>query len=263
MHNIIRIGFLILCFIHPVFAQGGEQLDPLERSWPDSHPTRSGAPATWPEPVMDNAVHRFMQADRLEIGAGDNDDINVWDVQGWMGGDHNKFWFKSEGEGVLGESPEEAELQTLYSRTVSPFWDVQIGARYDVRPDPDRGHAVIGLQGLAPYWFEVDTAAFVSDRGDVTFRAELEYELLLSQRWILQPRLELNAAAQDMPEYGIGSGFSSIEAGLRLRYEIRRELSPYIGVSWSRTLGSTADLVRSEGEPVGNTVVVIGLRLWY
>lgn len=244
-------------------APARDELDPLQRSWPEVHATRDGAPADWREPVGDTEWFRFAQADRLELGFGDHENTYVWDAQGWIGGDWNKLWVKAEGEGVRGESPESAEIQALYSRTLTPFWDLQAGGRYDVRPDPGLTHAVIGVQGLAPQWFEVDAAAFLSDRGDATFRAELEYELLLSQRLILQPRFEVNAAAQDVPELGLGAGVNNIELGARLRYEIRREFAPYVGVSWSRKLGDTADLARADGGHAGNLAVVAGLRLWF
>ncbi|MEJ2761309.1 MAG: copper resistance protein B [Gammaproteobacteria bacterium] len=195
----------------------------------------------------DSEIYHFLLIDRLEAGFGGADNINAWDAQGWIGGDYNKFWFKTEGEGVQGKSPEDAEIQALYSRTISPFWDFQAGARYDIRPNPERAHAVIGVQGLAPQWFEVDAAAFLSNKGDATFRLEVEYELLLTQRLILQPRAEINAAAQAIPELGLGSGINHSELGLRLRYEIRREFSPYIGVSWKKAWGDTANMARAAG----------------
>ena len=122
---------------------------------------------------------------------------------------------------------------------------------------------MFGVQGLAPYWFEVDAAAFVSDDGDVSARLEAEYELFLTQKLILQPRAELDFAVQDVPELGIGSGLSTAEAGLRLRYEFRREFAPYIGVSWRRAFGETADFTRADGEDVESISFVAGLRLWF
>ncbi|MES1933959.1 copper resistance B [Salinisphaera shabanensis T35B1] len=224
----------------------------------------SGAPLNWKKPIHDQQVHKFFLIDRLEYGDVDGTNNYLWDAQGWIGGDYNKLWLKTEGEGPMrGGSPEDTEFQALYNRTITPFWSAQAGLRYDVNPNPDRGFAVLGLQGLAPYWFESDTALFVSEDGDVSFRGEFEYELLLTQRLILQPRLEFNAAAQDVPEYGIGSGLNNTEMGVRLRYEIRREFAPYIGVRWEQTYGDTKDMARAEGEPTSSTAFVIGLRAWY
>lgn len=202
--------------------------------------------------------------DRLEAGFGDGDETYLWDVQGWSGGDINRFWWKAEGEGAFGDKPEEAELQALYSRAVSPFWDVQVGVRQDFRADgEDTTHLVLGLQGLAPYWWEVDAAAFLSTEGDLTARVEAEYDQRITQRWILQPRIEVEASAGDVPELEIGSGLSSIEAGLRLRYEFKKEFAPYVGVEWSRALGDTADYVEARGGEVEDTRFVVGLKAWF
>lgn len=224
----------------------------------------SGAPLAWKKPIQDQQIHKMLLIDRLEYGATDGPDNYLWDTQAWFGGDTNKLWLKSEGEGPIhGGSPEDTEFQALYNRTITPFWNAQAGLRYDVNPNPDRGFAVLGLQGLAPYWFETDTALFVSEDGDVSFRGEFEYELLLTQRLILQPRLEINASAQDVPEYDLGSGLNSTEMGIRLRYEIQREFAPYIGVRWEQTYGDTNDMARAEGEPTSSTAFVIGVRAWY
>ncbi len=153
------------------------------------------------------------------------------------------------------------------SRTFAPFWDLQVEVRQDVLfgsgPDRDRTFAVLGVEGLAPYWFEVTPALFISDDGDVSTRFTATYDLLLTQRLIAQPRVEVNAAAQDARKYGVESGFNDVELGLRLRYEIRRELAPYIGVSWLRKLGDTADLAREEGDDVDALGVVVGIRVWF
>lgn len=202
-------------------------------------------------------------ADRIETGFSGGEESYLWDIQGWYGGDIQRLWLKSEGEGFFDGTTESVELQALYSRAVTPFFDLQGGLRYDVRPDPDRAYVVLGLQGLAPYLFEVDMAAFLSDAGDLTARIEGEYDLRITQRLLLQPRLELEVAAQDVPELGIGSGFSTVEAGLRLRYEIRRELAPYLGVGWERKLGPTEDFARAAGDDASSWRVVLGLRGWY
>ena len=202
--------------------------------------------------------------DRVEAGFGDDGDTWLWDAQGWSGGDIHRLWWKSEGEGDIDGKLEDAEVQLLYSRAITPFWDVQAGVRQDVRPHgPDTTYAVLGIQGLAPHWWEIDAAAFLSTEGDLTVRAEAEYDQRLTQRLILQPRFEVEASAGDSPEQQIGRGLSSVQAGLRLRYEIRKELAPYIGVEWSRSLGGTADRVRASGGTPDDTRFVVGLKAWF
>lgn len=202
--------------------------------------------------------------DRLEAGLGGNEDSYLWDAQGWTGGDINRFWWKSEGEGAFGDGLESAEVQALYSRAVLPFWDLQAGVRQDYRPDgDDTTHLVLGLQGLAPYWFEVDAAAFLSTKGDLTARVEAEYDQRITQRLILQPRFEIDLAASEIPELEIGSGVSSLEAGLRLRYEIRKEFAPYVGVEWSRAFGGSRDFIEARGGDPEDTKLVIGLKAWF
>lgn len=202
--------------------------------------------------------------DRLEYQTNEGNDLVLWDAQGWIGGDINRFWVKTEGEYLPdGDRFEEAQFQGLYSRAISRFWNLQAGIRHDIKPGPSRTFGVAGVQGLAPYWFEVDAAAFVSEHGDIEARVETEYDLLITQRLIVQPRAELNFAAQDVKEYDIGTGLSTAELGLRLRYEIKRELAPYIGVSWTRAVGRTADFARGNGEDVTTTSLVAGVRLWF
>lgn len=239
------------------------ELDPMKRSYPEVHDTSTGAPAEWKQLKMGSQIHTFLQADRFEYQLNDDENKRVWDAQGWIGGDYNKLWLKTEGEGAPGNAWESAEVQALYSRTISPFWDVQIGVRHDFRPDPDRTFGVLGIQGLAPYWFEVDTAFFAGEQGDVRWRAEFEYELLLTQKLILQPRLEVNASFDDVPQYGLGSGLNDTELGVRLRYEIRREFAPYIGVSWAKKYGDTADFAEAAGESTSTASFVMGIRAWF
>jgi copper resistance protein B len=212
---------------------------------------------------MDDQILTFFQAEQLEYRLKDGKDSLNWDAQGWVGEDYNKLWIKTEGEKVFGGGLEEAEVQLLYSRMIADFWDLQIGGRYDARPRPQRGYGVIGVQGLAPYFFEVDAAGFVSHKGDVSARLKGEYELLLTQKLILQPSVELNLAVQEVEEPGIGSGLTDVELGLRLRYEVIREFAPYIGVVWERKVGRTADFARREGEDVDALAFVSGVRFWF
>jgi len=205
----------------------------------------------------------FVMADRLEVQSGDEEDTVLWDLQGWYGGDTNKLWVKSEGDYSLDDSDiEEAEVQVLWSHAVSTYFDVQTGVRYDIEPD-GLAHGVVGVQGLAPYWFEVDAAAFLSEEGDVTARIEAEYDMLFTQRLVLQPRVELGLSAQDIPEREIGSGVTGLDVGLRLRYEIEREFAPYVGVEWKSSFGDTADFIEAQGGDKDQTVFVLGLRAWF
>ncbi|MEE4659386.1 MAG: copper resistance protein B [Halieaceae bacterium] len=201
--------------------------------------------------------------DRLELQSSDSGDVFVWDVQGYWGSDINKLFVKTEGESSLDDtSLEDAELQVLWSRAATAFFDVQAGIRYDQEPDA-LAYAVVGLQGLAPYQFEIDVATFFSQEGDVTARAEVEYDLLLTQRLVLQPRLEANFAAQDIPEVGVGSGLSDLDIGLRLRYEVVREFAPYLGIEWQGSFGDTADYIRTAGSSRFQLAVMVGVRAWF
>ena len=210
----------------------------------------SGTPVFW------------FQGDRLEYRAREGKNGYLWDVQGYYGGDLEKFWFKSEGEGSFGEAIESAEVQALYSKAIAPFFDFQAGIRQDLT-GPDRTHAVIGIQGLAPYLFEVDAALFLSNKGDLTARIEGELDQKITQRLILQPRAEANLAAQDIPELGVGAGLDSLEVGLRLRYEFAREFAPYIGIEQEWKLGGSRDFAIAAGEDPSVTNYVVGIRFWF
>lgn len=220
-------------------------------------------PAAADEPTDEPERLTFVEADQLEYRAASGKDAFGWEAQGWVGGDYNKVWFKTRGEDVLNGGATRAELQLLYSRVISAFWDWQVGARYDVKPNPPRGYAVVGIQGLAPYFFDVDAAGFVSDEGEVSARLEAEYELLITQRLIAKPSAEVNLAVHDVEERGVGSGVSAVELGLRLRYEIVREVAPYVGVSWERKVGHTADLARRRGGDPEHAAFVAGLHAWF
>ena len=203
----------------------------------------------------------WLQGDRLELGTGKGRDTYLWDVQGYYGGDIDKFWFKSEGEGAFGERIEDAEVQALWSHAITPWFDLQAGLRQDLA-GPSRTHAVAGIQGLAPYFFELDAAAFLSTKGELTGRFEAELDQRVTQRLILQPRAELSLSAQDIPELGIGAGLDRFSLGLRVRYEITREFAPYVGVEQQWALGKSGDFARAEGEDRSSTRLLLGLRFW-
>ena len=282
------LGLIALCAAAPLAAQdphaghamGGEDepVSPgptMETPPPDaagSGPPRA-ADAIWGAEAM--AASRaelvrthgdfpilWLQGDRFEAQARDGADAFLWDIQGYYGGPTERLWFKSEGEGEWGSAPEDAEIQALYAKAFAPFWDEQAGVRHDIA-GPDTTHAVIGVQGLAPYMFEIDAALFLSHRGDITARIEAELDQRITQRLILQPRIEANLSAQDIPELGVGAGLDQIEAGVRLRYELRREFAPYIGIEQSWRTGNGADFARLQGEGVSTTSLVAGIRFWF
>lgn len=202
--------------------------------------------------------------DRLEAGLGEGEETFLWDAQGWTGGDINRFWWKSEGEGDFDGGLQEGQFQALYSRAITPFWDLQAGLRQDYRRHgDDPTHLVLAVQGLAPHWWEMNAAAFVSTDGDVRARLEAEYDQRITQRLILQPRFEIALSASDIPQLEIGSGLGSVAAGLRLRYEIRREFAPYAGVEWTRAFGETRDLLEAAGGEAETARFVLGLRVWF
>ncbi|AQR75114.1 copper resistance protein B [Sphingomonas sp. LM7] len=186
-----------------------------------------------------------------------------WDGEAFVGGDINRLWLKSEGEGSFGEPLESAEVQALYSHAVGPYFNLQAGVRQDFGRGPDRTYATVGFEGLAPYMFEVEGALFLSTKGDLLGRLEGYYDQRITQRLILQPRVELNLAAQDVPENRIGAGLTDAELGLRLRYDISRRFAPYVGVSWEAKTGRTADFARADGEDPTTTSLVAGVRIWF
>ena len=186
-----------------------------------------------------------------------------WDGEAWIGGDINRLWLKSEGEGAFRQGVEAAEVQALYSRAIGPYFNLQGGIRHDFKPGRPTTYATIGFEGLAPYWFEVEGALFLSDKGDLLGRLEGYYDQRITQRVVLQPRVELNLAAQDVPETRTGAGLSSAELGLRLRYEITRQFAPYIGISYAAKTGQTARYARADGEDPTVTSLVAGVRLWF
>lgn len=210
----------------------------------------------------DMPVGRFL-VDRAEARLREGRDGYLVDIQAWYGGDINKLWLKSELEGSWGERLEHAEVQALWSHAIGPWFDLQAGARFDAQPGPNRTHLVLGVQGLAPYWWEIEGAVFLSNKGDVTARAEAEYDLRITQKLILQPRAEIDLSLQDVPELGIGSGLTSASLGLRLRYQISPLVAPYIGVEYERAFGDTRRFLRAEGEDSGGFNLLTGIRFWF
>jgi copper resistance protein B len=200
--------------------------------------------------------------DQLETRFGKGRDGYALKAEAWIGGDIDKAWLKTEIEGSYGEAAEQAEVQALWSHAIGPWFDLQAGVRLDAEPRT-RGHLVLGVQGLAPWWIEVDGALFLSDRGDVTLRAEAGHDLRITQKLILQPRAELDFALQDVPRQRLGAGLSLIEVGARLRYEIVPQFGPYVGVSFERAIGDSRRFRRLANEDSGGLQLVAGVRAWF
>lgn len=209
------------------------------------------------------SVTTKVMVDRLEAQSGNGPDGWAAEAQAWHGGDIDKLWLKADLHGRFDDGIEEAELQALWSRAIDPWFDLQAGLRYDARRGPDRAHLALGVQGLAPWWIDVDAAAFVSDRGDITARIEAEHDVRITRKLTLQPRLEAEFAAQDIGDEGIGSGLSTASVGLRLRYEFSPRFAPYVGVEHARAFGDTRRLRRAAGESAAGTVAVAGVRMWF
>ena len=218
----------------------------------------------WPSAMHEQPVLTKLMLDRLEWRDGNNADMAYWEAQAWIGGDINKLWLKTEGSHSQGVT-DDADLEAYYSRAVAAFWDAQFGVRHDFAGNgmPARDWLGVGFKGLAPYRFDIDSTAYIGDNGRSALRVKAEYDLLLSQRWVFMPEVEINAYGQDDPERDIGSGLSAASLTLRVRYDIRRELAPYLGVVWTQKYAGTADYARAADEPVSETQYIVGIRAWW
>jgi copper resistance protein B len=240
--------------------QGGSA--PPDARDPDYSDGISPGPMHGMHHMHGESVISSLVINRLEQFHGDDANGQAIDAQAWLGSDLNKVWFKLDGErsdGHLGAT----RTELLWNRAISPYWGMQVGARHDFGEGPGRNWAAFGFQGLSPYWFEVEATAYLGESGRTALRVEADYELLLTQRLILQPDVELNFYGKDDPARDIGAGFSDLDVGLRLRYEITRKFAPYAGVVWSRKFGKTAEIARASGGEVSDTQLVAGLRLWF
>lgn len=228
----------------------------------DADRAAAAPPAGAHMPHLDDAIHSYALIDRLEGWDADPGRGLAWEGRGWIGTDLDRLWLRSEGERVDGRT-ESADLEMLYGRSVSAWWDVVAGIRHDFAPGDAQDFAAFGVQGLAPQKFEVSAMVYAGERGRTAARFEVEYELLLTNRLVLQPRVEAEFHGKDDPARGIGSGLGTAEIGLRLRYEVTRRLAPYVGMVRERAFGDTADLHRAGGEPIDDTRIVFGLRTWF
>lgn len=221
-------------------------------------------------PVHDQTPFSFSQFDLLEYRAySAGPDTFTWDYFGWFGGDYNRLWVKTEGDLDLSRgNGAQGDLQLLYGRMIAPYFDFQVGARLNGILSPDRSAAgrsygVIGLQGLAPYNFDIEPSIYISDRGEVSAEFTASVDLYLTQRLVMQPRFEVEASIQGDRKFDTGEGVNQTDLGLRFRYEFRREIAPYIGVTWQRRYGNTASIARSESEPDDAIALAVGFQLWW
>jgi copper resistance protein B len=212
------------------------------------------------ESMNDDATMATLLVDELEVV--DVDDGLRLDAQGWAGRDAGRLWLKADGEHRDG-SLQDLRLEALWARPWKAFWDTQLGLRHDSGEGPGRTWVALGVEGLAPYWFEIEATLYVGEAGRTAARFEVGYDLKLTQRLILTPDFEIDAYGKEDTGRRIGSGVSHVELGLRLRYEIRRQLAPYIGIDWNRLTGETADLVRADGEATHDHAIVAGVRMWF
>jgi copper resistance protein B len=226
----------------------------------------SGGYGFRPAPRLVMADEYYMSGlmiNRLErVQALNNYYYNAYDLQGFVGKDYDKLVLKAEGEVDEGKI-HEARTEMLWGHALDAYWNTQLGVRYDSGDAPSRSWLALGVQGLAPYWFEVDATVYVGEQGRTALRLSAEYELLITQKLILQPRIEASFYGMEDEARDRGAGLSTLVTGVRLRYEIRREIAPYVGVDWSGKYGGTADHAREAGARTNDTSVVAGLRIWY
>ena len=240
-------------------------------SAPGSAQVTSGADLpekTWPAPVNDAQKFTYLLFDVLEFQPQGSDSAFRWDIQGWRGGDYNRIWFKSEGEAKTAlKADYDIDLQLLYGRFIKRYYDFQIGVRAETQTfrgaSVTRAHAVIGFSGLAPYKYEIEPTLFISQNGDLSARFTATKDLLVTQRVVIQPRFEINAAIQQVERFTTGRGLNNVELGFRLRYEIRRQFAPYIGISYDQSFFGTANFVRQDGGNPRQIRFVAGVRVWH
>ncbi|MCQ4329455.1 copper resistance protein B [Stutzerimonas stutzeri] len=252
----------------------GSAVHPPATGIPPGQETRSPVPtirdadraAAFPD-LPPHEMHRgganfLFLADQLEWQDADDGSALAWDLSGWLGSDIDRLAWRSEGERTNGHT-EEAELQLLWNHAISPWWETVAGIRQDFEPGTAQTWAAVGVQGMPLYGLETDVTAFIGEGGQTALRLEAEYDMLLTQRWVLQSVVEINLHGRNDESRGVGSGLSEASAGLRLRYEISRQFAPYVGVSWNRAYGNTADLRRVEGEDTNEARLVVGVRFWF
>jgi copper resistance protein B len=244
---------------HGMHMAPAPAMDPRSPDYSDGH---DRGPITGKDMRDDPAVGMLL-LDRLEyVHARDGADALAIDGEAWYGHNLDKLWLKFEGERADGRL-QGLRTEALWSHAVAPFWDAQLGVRHDFGAGPGRTWAAIGVEGVAPYWFETEATLYVGQGGRTAARVAFEYEARFTQRLILQPSLEANFYGRNDPQRGIGSGLADLEAGVRLRYEIRREFAPYVGLVWQQRFGRSRDYTRAQGEPADDLQFVAGVRVWF
>lgn len=234
----------------PADARSGDYSDGIAASPARGLHMHGGAPAG------------MLLINQLEAFHGRDANGQSWEIQGWYGNDRDKLWLRSEGERSRGKL-EDGNVEAFWNRNVATFWSTQLGVRHDFGEGPARSWAAFGVQGLAPYWFELEATGYAGAGGRTAARLRAEYELLFTQRLILQPEAEINLYGKNDPQRRIGRGISDVQFGLRLRYEIRRQFAPYVGVNWVRRVGTSADYARQDRQPVLDRQIVAGVRIWF
>ena len=248
---------------HPPVTGVGTGQEPRTPIPTISDADRAAAFPDLPPHAMHQCGSNFLfLADQLEWQDADEGSTLAWDLSGWYGGDIDRLAFRSEGERTKGRT-EEAELQLLWSHTIGPWWETVAGVRQVFKPVSPQTWAAFGVQGMPLFGLETEATAFLGEGGQSALRLEAEYDILLTQRWVLQPTAELNLHGRNDEARGVGSGLSDASVGLRLRYEISRQFAPYVGVSWGRAYGNTADLLRADDEDVSEAKLVAGIRFWF
>ncbi|MBO6575449.1 MAG: copper resistance protein B [Rhodothermales bacterium] len=215
---------------------------------------------------MDRMVRSFVQLDELEFVGADWGQPFQWSSHAWVGNQYQRLWLKAHQDGATSHEASEVEVQALYGRIVSPFWDAQIGVRLDAERDGDaietRAHLAVGFEGMAPYWFELEPTLYISQSGDMSAQLHVAYDLFVTQRAVLELGGGAVASAAAIPEHAVGRGLNSVSASTRLRFELERKVAPYVGWRWARSYGATADFAREDGHPDSRRALVFGLRIW-
>ena len=254
LSTVVALGLVVLTGLSSASAQSSAN---------PSYSAVNVPPVPYYQPMLpDQQLFGSLRFDKLEWnGPGSN---ARWDMEAFVGGDYDKIFLKSEGfyDGKT-RKLEEGQMQVLYSRLISYYFDAQFGVRQDFSAKSNRTYATIGVEGLAPFFIEIDADLFISQKGEVSSEITAFHDVLITNRLILQPRVDLKLQAQRVPDLNLGSGFTDVELGARLRYEITRNIAPYVGVVWDRKLGETASIARTNGEAVGSLFVAGGVRvLW-
>lgn len=227
----------------------------------DAMSTSNAAP--FGSPVDDERVYVHALLEEFEYRAASSDNVSRWEGEAWVGTDNNRLWLRSEGEVDQHGAVKDGQTELFFDRPVTSFFDLQTGVRYDLDSAPGRAWAALGVEGLAPYFLRGAATVYASDSGHFATKVQGSYDLLITQRLILQPQIEANAYTASDPRRRQGSGFSDLDAGLRLRYEVNRKFAPYLGVSYKRTFAQTATYARADGTPVGDLNVLVGVRAWF